>query len=134
MKKIVGKLLLEDKNWWLFNFLISFLSMWFPKYFHISRFLQRMMLIIYLQYLSIFLRWGITYIIYIFRTIVLIFVSMFITTFRLLYTLAFFRWCPQGLMAQWIKALVRSSDIPKECEFNTRWRQWRTFRGEVNRR
>ena len=22
-------------------------------------------------------------------------------------------------MAQWIKALVRSSDIPRECEFNT---------------
>ena len=25
----------------------------------------------------------------------------------------------QGHMVQWIKALVRSSDIPKECEFNT---------------
>ena len=29
-------------------------------------------------------------------------------------------------MAKWIKALVRSSDIPKECEFNTQWRQWQT--------
>ena len=34
-------------------------------------------------------------------------------------------------MAQWIKALVRSSDIPKECEFNTWWRHWRTFRGKL---
>ena len=25
-----------------------------------------------------------------------------------------------------------SSDILKECEFNTRWRQWITFRGEIN--
>ena len=41
---------------------------------------------------------------------------------------------PWGHMIQWIKALVRSSDVPKECEFNTRWRQWRTFRGEINRR
>ena len=42
-----------------------------------------------LQYLSIFLRWwGIIYIIYIFWTIVLIFVAMFITTFRLLYVWA----------------------------------------------
>ena len=32
------------------------------------------------------------YIIYIFRTIVLIFVAMFITKFRLLYAPAFFRW------------------------------------------
>ena len=29
-------------------------------------------------------------------------------------------WVCQGHIAQWIKALVRSSDIPKECEFNTR--------------
>ena len=27
--------------------------------------------------------------------------------------------CPQGYMEPWMKALVRSSDIPKECEFNT---------------
>ena len=27
--------------------------------------------------------------------------------------------CPQEHMVQWIKALVRSSVIPKECEFNT---------------
>ena len=32
------------------------------------------------------------YIIYIFRTIVLIFIAMFIATFWPLYTLAFFRW------------------------------------------
>ena len=32
------------------------------------------------------------YIIYIFRTIVLIFVAMFITMFRPLYAQAFFRW------------------------------------------
>ena len=38
----------------------------------------------------IFLRWGIMYIIYIFRTIVLTFVTMFITTFRSLYAPAFF--------------------------------------------
>ena len=42
--------------------------------------------------------------------------------------------CPRGYMAQWIKALVRSSDIPKECVFNNWWRQRRTFRGEINRR
>ena len=41
---------------------------------------------------------------------------------------------PQGHMVQWIKVLVRSSDMPKEWEFNTQWRQWRTFRGEINRR
>ena len=34
----------------------------------------------------------IMYIIYIFRTIVLIFVAMFFTTFRPLYAPAFFRW------------------------------------------
>ena len=27
---------------------------------------------------------------------------------------------PQGDMIKWIKVLVRSSDMPKECEFNTR--------------
>ena len=43
-------------------------------------------------YRSIFLRWDIMYIIYIFRTIFLIFVAMFITKFRPLYALAFFRW------------------------------------------
>ena len=47
---------------------------------------------IWIWYLSIFLRWGIRYIIYIFRTIVLIFVAIFITTFRPLYTPSFFRW------------------------------------------
>ena len=35
---------------------------------------------------------GIMYIIYIFRTIVLIFVAKFITTFRPMYGPAFFRW------------------------------------------
>ena len=45
-----------------------------------------------LQYLSIFLRWGIMYIIYIFRSIVLIFVAMFIITFRPLSAPAFVRW------------------------------------------
>ena len=29
------------------------------------------------------------------------------------------------------QALVRSSDIPKECEFNTRWWHLRIFRGEI---
>ena len=68
-----------------------------------------------LTHLSILLRWDIMYIIYIFRTIVPIFVAKFITTFRPLYAPAFFRWfeCPQGHMVQWIKAVVRSSDIPK---------------------
>ena len=42
--------------------------------------------------MSIFLRLGIMYIIYIFQTIVLIFVAMFITTFWPLYAPAFFRW------------------------------------------
>ena len=45
-------------------------------------------------YVDIFL-WHIyiyIYIVYIFRTSVLIFVTMFITTFRWLYALAFFRW------------------------------------------
>ena len=37
------------------------------------------------------------YIIYIFRTIVLIFAPMFITTFQPLYAPAFFRWLVQGL-------------------------------------
>ena len=45
-----------------------------------------------IKYLSIFRRWGIMYLINIFRTIVLVFVSMFITTFRPLYAPAFFRW------------------------------------------
>ena len=58
-------------------------------------------LIIIIWYLSIVLRWGIIYIIYVFLTIVLIFVAMFITTFRTF-------------------QLVRFSEIPKECEFNTR--------------
>ena len=44
------------------------------------------------EFLSIFLRWDIMYVIYIFRTIVLIFVAMFITTFRPLYAPAFFGW------------------------------------------
>ena len=35
-------------------------------------------------------------------------------------TQKFIHKCPQGHMVQWIKASVRSSDIPKECEFNTR--------------
>ena len=44
------------------------------------------------SFFFIFLRWGIMYIIYIFRTIVLIFVAMFITTFWPLYAPAFFKW------------------------------------------
>ena len=48
------------------------------------------------------------YIIYIFQTLVVIY-------------------RPQGHLAQWIKSLVRSNDAPKECEINTRWRQWRTW-------
>ena len=31
-----------------------------------------------------------------------------------------FNGCSQAHMLQWIKALVRSSDIPKEREFNTK--------------
>ena len=54
----------------------------------INKFLQAVLI---RRYLSIFLRWGIMYIIYIFRTIILIFVAMFITTFRPLYAPAFFR-------------------------------------------
>ena len=45
-------------------------------------------------------------------------------------TQKFLHRCPQRHMAQWITALVRSRDIPKMCEFNTRWKQWRTFRWE----
>ena len=71
------------------------------------------------------------YIIYIFRTIVLIFVAILIATFRPLYVSAFFRWlecrtwpfisltgvdCSSftSHMAQWIEALVTSSGIPKK--------------------
>ena len=79
-------------------------------------------IVVNVQYLSIFLRWGIMYIIYIFRTIVLIFVAMFIVTFRPLYAPAFFRWleclyplCHVSLRTSVYEflALVRSSDIPK---------------------
>ena len=33
-------------------------------------------------------------------------------------------------MVQWIKALVRSSDIPKECEFNTQLKAVENFQRE----
>ena len=50
--------------------------------------------------------------------------------------------CPQGHLAQWkniyiyiyITVTIYNRDIPTVCEFNIRWRQWRTFRGEIKRR
>ena len=55
--------------------------------------------------MPIFLRWCIMYIIYIFRTIVLIFFAMFITTFRPLFAPAFFSWLE-----------FRSVQRPKHCD------------------
>ena len=72
---------------------------------------------IFQHYLSIFLWWGIMYIIYIFRTIVLIFVAIFITAFRPLYPSernkelsSTFQPLEEGRSVQWTKRCDKHGD------------------------